>query len=269
MIILAQRCISKQKFLGKVNGIVIEVSPKFELHRNRIDNILPFSATRAFFKSGTQSGRVLPAKTLKCWTMVLQRFDLRCKVAKRSSKHHNKGDVYKENATMDAKSFELVLHAIGKAIRAKYKQLGFPKVRVKLEIDSAGGHGMARGTEVVKKLKKMMDVNYNLELVQQPPNSPFWNILDLTIWQASQLEVDKMNGKARHRESELVEVCKKAWVAVPDVKILQAFEMRKDAAAEVLENDGWCNQEGHGRHGAKRVHVDASYAPLRARLGIL
>jgi uncharacterized protein YfeS len=122
-------------------------------------------------------------------------------------KHHNKGDVYKENATMDAKSFELDLHAIGKAIRAKYKQLGFPKVRVKLQIDSAGGHGMARGTDVVKKLKNMINDKYNIELVQQPANSPFWDILDLTIWQASQLEVDKMNGQKRHREPELVEVC--------------------------------------------------------------
>ena len=128
---------------------------------------------------------------------------------------------------------------------------------------------MARGTEVVKKLKTMMDVNYNIELVQQPANSPFWNILDLTIWQASQLEVDKMNGKMRHREPELVEVCKKAWAAVLDVKILQAFEMRKDAAAEVLETDGWCNQEGHGRHVARRVLMDPSYSALRARLGIL
>ena len=53
------------------------------------------------------------------------------------------------------------------------------------------------------------------------------------------------------------------------VKLIKTpFEMRKDAAAEVLETDGWCNQEGRGRHGAKRVHKDASYAPLRARLGI-
>jgi hypothetical protein len=58
MIILSQICLSKQKFLGKLNRIVIELSPKFELHRTRIENIPPFSATRAFFNSGTQ----VPAK---------------------------------------------------------------------------------------------------------------------------------------------------------------------------------------------------------------
>ena len=38
---------------------------------------------------------------------------------------------------------------------------------------------------------------------------------------------------------------------------------------EVLETDGWCNQEGKKGGGPKRVHVDPSYAALRARLGIL
>jgi hypothetical protein len=32
-----------------------------------------------------------------------------------------------------------------------------------------------------------------------------------------------------------VEVRKKAWALTPDVKILQAFEMRRDRAAKVLE----------------------------------
>ena len=41
-----------------------------------------------------------------------------------------------------------------------------------------------------------------------------------------------MNGEARHREPGLVEVYKKAWAATPDVKILQAFEMRRGYAAK-------------------------------------
>ena len=79
--------------------------------------------------------------------------------------------------------------------------------------------------------------------------------------------VDAVKGPVTN-EFHQDEVCKAAWAAVPDVKILQAFEMRKDAAAEVLITDGWYNQEGKRGGGAKRVHVDDSYAPLRARLGI-
>ena len=44
--------------------------------------------------------------------------------------------------------------------------------------------------------------------------------------------------------------------------------MRKDCATEALETEGWCQNEGKGRGGAKRVHTDAPYAELRALLGI-
>ena len=104
--------------------------------------------------------------------------------------------------------------------------------------------------------------------VRSSYSTTFYNNLDLTIWQATQLEVDKMDTGARHREAELVEVCKKAWSALPEVKILQAFEMRRDCAQEAIETTGWFPAGGKGKGGAKRVHEDAMYAPLRAALGI-
>ena len=64
------------------------------------------------------------------------------------------------------------------------------------------------------------------------------------------------------------EAADQCGIATLDVKILRAFEMRKDCAQESIETDGWCPQEGKGKGGAHRVHVDASYAQLRARLGI-
>jgi hypothetical protein len=70
------------------------------------------------------------------------------------------------------------------------------------------GHGNARGHGSFTKLKAMILKDFTIELEQQPGASPFCNALDLEIWQASQLEVDKMNSEDRHREPELVEVCK-------------------------------------------------------------
>ena len=61
---------------------------------------------------------------------------------------------------------------------------------------------------------------------------------------------------------------KKAWAATPNFKIFQALEMRKDCAAEALETEGWCPNEGKGRGGAKGAHADAPYAELLALLGI-
>ena len=77
-----------------------------------------------------------------------------------------------------------------------------------------------------------------------------------------------MNGEKRHIESELVAVCKKAWLKVADVKILEAFEICKDCAQEVIDTNGHCDMEGKGHGGAKRVHTDPSYAALRKRLKI-
>jgi hypothetical protein len=44
--------------------------------------------------------------------------------------------------------------------------------------------------------------------------------------------------------------------------------MHKDCAAEALEIEGWCPNEGYARGGAKRAHTDAPYAELRAYLGV-
>jgi len=60
---------------------------------------------------------------------------------------------------------------------------------VKLQIDSAGGHGIARGSGTFDKLAAMMDEDFNIELIQQPGNSPMFNILDLTIWKSIEMYV--------------------------------------------------------------------------------
>ena len=71
---------------------------------------------------------------------------------------------------MDAACFEEVLLETGTAIRAKYRQFGKPNVPPKLQIDSAGGHGTARGHGNFAKLAAMMLSDFNIELVQQPGN---------------------------------------------------------------------------------------------------
>jgi len=54
------------ELLGKLNHIVIELSPNFELNQNRIESMAPFPATRAF------SILVLKYAIMsKCWTVVL------------------------------------------------------------------------------------------------------------------------------------------------------------------------------------------------------
>ena len=74
---------------------------------------------------------------------------------------------------------------------------------------------MARGDRVFSCLAAMMDASCNIELIRQPGNTSMFKILDLVIWQATQLEVDKMNKDEHHREPELVKACKKTKAPPP------------------------------------------------------
>ena len=53
---------------------------------------------------------------------------------------------------------------------------------------------------------------------------------------------------------------------MPPVKVLRAFEMRRDVANEALANNEWCEKEGKGGRGAKRVHTERCYASLRSQV---
>jgi len=183
------------------------------------------------------------------------------RIAKKQSKYHEKHDVYYESTTMNSEYYKKTLNEIGKAIRRKWTELGYATTRVKLQIDSAGGHGFARGHGRFDELASMMHEKHNVELVQQPGNSPMFIILDLAIWKNTEMFVDKMDTGERQREPELVKTVKKAWRQLPPVKILEAFEMRRDVVRVTLETNGSCPNEGKGRGGAK--HEDSAYAALR------
>ena len=93
-----------------------------------------------------------------------------------------------------------------------------------------------------------------------------YNIHDLTTWRASQFEVDKMNKEARHREPELVRARKAAWKKLDPIKILEAFDMRKDRAQEAIDTEGWCPMEGRGLGGAGRIETGPAYRALLERI---
>ena len=48
---------------------------------------------------------------------------------------------------------------------------------------------------------------------------------------------------------DLVETAKEAWDQLLDIKILEAFEWRRDVAQEALDTEGWCPMEGKGKGG--------------------
>ena len=53
---------------------------------------------------------------------------------------------------------------------------------------------------------------------------------------SDEMEVDNMRKETRHQIDSLVATSKKAWTTMPTVKVLRAFEMRRDIAREMLRN---------------------------------
>jgi hypothetical protein len=70
-------------------------------------------------------------------------------------------------------------------------------------------------------------------------------------------KVDTLHRQKRHDPEELTQTVHDAWREYQPQKILTAFEMLNDVAAETLETDGHCPQEGKGRGGARRAHGGA------------
>jgi hypothetical protein len=111
-------------------------------------------------------------------------------------------------------------------------------------------------------LATMMLADFNIELVQQPRNSLMLNVLDLAIWRTTQVLVDRTSTEARGREPGLVKTAKKAWTQLPGMKILEAFEWRRDAAQEALDTEGCCPMERKGKGGSKVAFQDSAGAAL-------
>jgi hypothetical protein len=66
------------------------------------------------------------------------------KMALHTSQYHAQGERYQISRKSDAEFFKSELRKIGAKMRAEYTKLGEAGVLVKLQIDSAGGHGLAR-----------------------------------------------------------------------------------------------------------------------------
>merc|ERR1712130_924128 len=84
---------------------------------------------------------------------------------------HNKHDVYDVDCEMNSKMFQNDLILIGKALRTAIHWVSFEQ-QLYLQIDSAGGHGIARGHGKFEKLRVMILEKFNICLRQQPKRSP-------------------------------------------------------------------------------------------------
>ena len=95
------------------------------------------------------------------------RFD---KTLKKRVVSHEKGDEYPVDCEMNAKRFKRHLIKIGAAMQRKY-HWSTDKV-LTLQIDGAGGHGIARGHGNFKQIVAMMMRRFKIRMQQQCSGCP-------------------------------------------------------------------------------------------------
>ena len=88
------------------------------------------------------------------------------------------GDTVSEDINCDSSYMLEIMPKVGKAICDAHFWVQEDKP-IYLVLDSAGGHGTK---EAIAQYKAMMKNDYNIILVNQIPQSPETNVLDLSIW---------------------------------------------------------------------------------------
>lgn len=175
------------------------------------------------------------------------------KKAERKSKYHARDEVYPVDCEMNARRFKGHLRSIGQALREKMGAIGVPHSTVlTLQIDGAGGHGIARGHGKFEKLKVMMKEEYNIRLVQQCSGCPQSNLLDLMVWKMISSSVLKLSRKRRKDRSQLAITVEEAFLEIEPAQLDLACETLRDVARCCVE-DGGKNTRRNGGHGGARA----------------
>ena len=76
-------------------------------------------------------------------------------------------------------------------------------------IDNAGCHDT---NDCVQEYTARLRTEYNIEIIQQVPRSPFTNVLDLGVWAALQAAVEKRHFMKRCQTDALVRTVLDTWV---------------------------------------------------------
>ncbi len=93
---------------------------------------------------------------------------------------------------MDSACFEADLKQVGARSARSSHSSGTEAPGLKIQIDSAGGHGMACAEGAFNRLAVVIiGKDFNIERCLQPGNTPIFSSFDLAIWQAVQLGDEK------------------------------------------------------------------------------
>jgi hypothetical protein len=165
----------------------------------------------------------------------------RCAVdytAKNPSKNHAKGDIYQKDANMNRAMYvRMVRTLVIPAIRRKMHWAS----HVRLQTDSAGGHGMSHATgkaKVVEALRDTLKVDTHkctVELVIQPGQSPDTNCNDLGFYNSMDASLPPTRP---YKLDALFNTLVQFWEAYDSNKLTLIFKKKGRILADILKVKG-------------------------------
>ena len=169
--------------------------------------------------------------------------------AVRSSKHHDKGDIYDQDVTMTAAFFqEVMTRKVFPAIR---KKMAFAS-QVTVQLDGASPHtGFDTIAFLNKQGKARPSHGPNIHVVKQPAQSPDCNVLDLCIFNSMGTGVARLQRSSRIYDTDgLVRNVRDLWKSYDQETLEKGFRYK----TEILE----CIIAAKGRNDYPLPHPKAS-----------
>ena len=111
-------------------------------------------------------------------------------IAKRSSVHHQAGEEYEKDCTLDGALFKKIM--LEQLFPAALKT--FPNAEtINIQLDNAPGHSFVEETNDYGSR-----IRPQIHLIKQPPNSPDMNVLDLGFFYSLGCRVSRKNESSGH-----------------------------------------------------------------------
>jgi hypothetical protein len=123
--------------------------------------------------------------------------------------HHKQGGEIEEDVSCDSEFMLGVMDRVGEALRKAF-YWGHQNEWIYLVMDNAGGHGTAEAWET---FTNSLTTKYKVKIIQQCPQSPETNVLDLGIWLSIQAAVEKRMHLREGDKEALANATTEAWKA--------------------------------------------------------
>ena len=160
-------------------------------------------------------------------------------VAKRSSKYHAKGDVYKKDCTIDKPMYLEMMKRVVTQIRRKMQH--HPVVTI--QMDNASPHHIRTALEAHISVTHRRTFP-ELRLMWQPPQSPDMNANDLGFYRSFDAVVQRARG--RHFDKAAIHsAVMKAWETYDSSTLHRIFDTKTAVLQKVILADGGNNYDLH------------------------